>query len=825
MAWTHRAARHLAAATLLALAPLAPPQAAQIFADEDRSAELAGQPAHQRYQFNSPTTVTYDRDTLAQGRAGARVYVADMGSHRIRVLDLDGRTLGMLDDADQALAPDSPASAVPQIRAPLGIAFLSRSEAVDDRLAGLYVNDVGRHQIHFFRTVDTDPDAFAYVASFGIKGTGGGAELTLPRNLVVTPQGHAYVSDEFNHRIKVFRLDPDQGYQATLVQTLGVQDGAGHPVGAGPILRGVDKDYGTPSANYDDYASAPDKRDGWRIPQGLTYFRAPGGATFVYVADNGNNRIKIFQAAADGSLTLLDMLGRFRAPDGGVDHLKRPRGLRTDAQGNLYVADTYNGRILVFPNLAQVNDAQPVRYRSSGSADAQARWMYGRLGIHQVEMRLPATAGTEDAAFQLPNDLVPVVGPDGEFHRENIWAWGAYYSNARVHLVSDTGNHRIKKCWTNSAGTTLLRCSVSQGVGLATAHEFWGHPRTLAGQLHSASGMVWLAGSNRLLVSDTPNTRINVYDAFGAYQGRFGGTDISIGVTGLARFQDGGFGESVAVLVGADATLPWPYTGNSSLRIYDAGGSLRHIFNLSTRTTGLSVPSIGVGTANYPVAVSVRTSASNAARQHAIYVTSFAERLWRFDYNAASGTLSRIWHTGGADASKGTDVGSSWSLGPNFYGQGAPGTFDQIGAVHAGAQRIYVTDRRNQRVQAFAPTTGSRLGQFGEGGGTYDHPDGLDPQRLFLPAGLAFDAGRGSFLVADGFNMVARAWADPDASPVGANGRIAPAYQGHWLDPDLGTRPGGLFDAELVAPAGDAVYVFSLISNRVTRFDWNEIAP
>ena len=33
----------------------------------------------------------------------------------------------------------------------------------------------------------------------------------------------------------------------------------------------------------------------------------------------------------------------------------------------------------------------------------------GQLGIHQVEMRAPTSAGTEDEAFQLPNYLVPMI--------------------------------------------------------------------------------------------------------------------------------------------------------------------------------------------------------------------------------------------------------------------------------------------------------------------------------------------------------------------------------------------------------------------------------
>ena len=814
----------LAGAVLMgALPPTA--GAFQTFADEDRSAQLSGEPAQQRYQFNTPTTVTYDRDSLSQGASDTRVYVADMGNHEIKVLNLNGALTGRLDDADQTLAADSPASAVPEIRAPLGIAFLSASEADDDRLAGLYVNDVGLHQIHFFRTVSAAAGDFEYVTSFGQPGDGGGEDIYLPRNMTITPQGFIYVSDEFNHRVKAFSIDPDNGYQVSLIQTLGHQDGSGDYVGAGPIIRGVDKDYGADSANYDDYAGEPAKRDGYRIPQGMTYYQSPdNGATYLYVADNGNNRIKIFRVnTSTGQLTLDDMLGRFRDGSGDVDHLKRPRGVRTDLDGNLYVADTYNGRLMQFENLAATTDSNPIRYRSSQSADAQANWVYGRLGIHQVEMRAPSSAGTEDEAFQLPNDLVPIIDANGDFYRENIYAWGYYYSNARVHLVSDSGNNRIKKCWTNSSGTSLLRCSVSAGVGTVADNEYWGHPRTLSGQLHSASGMAWLDSKDQLLVSDTPNTRINIYDSNGTFQGRFPGTNISYGVTGIATFSDPNIGEAVAVLVGADVTLPWPYTGDASLRIYDANGNLEELFNLSYRTGGLPVPEIGLSTSNtnYPVAVS--TINDGAADQHGIYITSFDNYIWRFDYDSGSSTLNGNWYAGGPDTDKGNDLGDTWSLGPDFFEQGDAGTFDQIGEVLALDNRVYVTDRRNQRIQALNPANGALIGQLGLGGGTYDHPDGLDPDRLFLPAGLAYDAQQDALVVADGFNMVARAWANPDQySPNGA-GIIDPAYQGHWLDPTLGTRPGGLFDTEQVAVGDGDVYVFSLISNRITKFSWSEI--
>lgn len=809
-------------AAMLAFALVAPaPRALAFatFADQDRAAELASKPAHLRYQFNTPTTVTYDRDSIAQGSSTGRVYVADMGAHRVRVLNLAGQLIGNLDDADRTLASDSPAGSVPQIKAPLGIAFVTPSEVDDDRLAGLYVNDVATHQIHFYRVDQTDPDAFYYVQSFGQEGSGSGNQLRMPRNMTMTPQGFIYVSDEFNNRVKAFRMNPDTGYGVTLLATYGWQDTTGH-IAAGPIVPGVDLDYGTDSANYDDYAGSPEKRDGFRIPQGMTYYEAPNGETYLYVTDNGNNRIKIYRVDPQtGALTLHDMLGRF-LNEGAADHLKRPRGVRTDAQGNLYVADSFSGRLVKFANLAAAGSGPAVRYRTNAASDAAAVWVYGRSGAHQVEMRSSTTSATEDEAFLLPNDLVPLVLADGSIYRESIWAWGYYFADAQVMLVSDTGNHRVKKCWASADGQTLLRCSVSAGVGSATQHEFWGYPRTLSGQLHAVGGMAYLASSNRLLVTDTSNSVVNMYGPSGSYLGLFSGSGMSYGVTGIQVFNDARWGESVAVLVASDVTLPWPYTGDSSVRIYDAGGTLREQFNLGYRTGSLSAPEIAYTNGNHPVGLSVRATGSY---QHQLYISSAGDYLWRFDYNSSYRTLNRQWFAGGRDSTKGSDAGDSWALGPNFYKQGAPGTFDEIQGVMAMGQRVYVVDRRNQRIQAFSPSNGARLGQIGTGAGVYDHPADLASGEFFLPVGLAYDAAQNAMLVADSYNMVARAFDNPELSPVEADGRIRPALRGHWLNPALGSRPGGLFSASHIAVGNGQVFIHSLISNRITVFDLLEL--
>lgn len=101
------------------------------FADEDRSSEIGGEAAHQRYQFSSPTTVTYDQDTIGSSGDSARVYVADVGQHVVRVLDMEGRQIGQLDEMTAQLDPASPATDIPLQAGTLligdGFNFVARS--------------------------------------------------------------------------------------------------------------------------------------------------------------------------------------------------------------------------------------------------------------------------------------------------------------------------------------------------------------------------------------------------------------------------------------------------------------------------------------------------------------------------------------------------------------------------------------------------------------------------------------------------------------------------------------------------------------------------
>jgi len=87
-------------------------------------------------------------------------------------------------------------------------------------------------------------------------------------------------------------------------------------------------------------------------PAALAVLSSPAGIAVgfgdsVYVADTGNNRVR--RIAADGTISTVAGTGEANyAGDGGVASqavLNSPEGLAVDAEGNLYVTDTFNDRV------------------------------------------------------------------------------------------------------------------------------------------------------------------------------------------------------------------------------------------------------------------------------------------------------------------------------------------------------------------------------------------------------------------------------------------------------------------------------------------------
>ena len=164
-----------------------------------------------------------------------------------------------------------------------------------------------------------DAQAAPTVAGTGVPGFSGdggpGADalLSSPTAIAFDPEGNLYIADTGNNRIR--RVGRDG-----IITTV-----------AGTGRRGYGGDDG------------PAARALLNSPEGI----AVGFGDSVYVADTGNNRVRMI--SADGTISTVAGTGEpGYAGDGGVASqavLNSPQGVAVDAEGNVYLTDSFNDRI------------------------------------------------------------------------------------------------------------------------------------------------------------------------------------------------------------------------------------------------------------------------------------------------------------------------------------------------------------------------------------------------------------------------------------------------------------------------------------------------
>lgn len=177
---------------------------------------------------------------------------------------------------------------------------------------------------------------------------------------------------------------------------------------------------------------------------GPTEMTGPIGLTLdadgaIYVVDNGNNRIQIFDANGQ----IAGVLSRDDAED---DDFNQPSDVAVDADGNIWVADTWNHRVQKFgpdlellltygvPTNDLVNPADDALWGPRGIAiDGDGNILFTDTGTHRV--RKIAPDGTHIASFggrgsgpgEFTEPVGIAIGPDGSI------------------FVADAGNARIQK--------------------------------------------------------------------------------------------------------------------------------------------------------------------------------------------------------------------------------------------------------------------------------------------------------------------------------------------------------------------------------------------
>ena len=247
---------------------------------------------------------TFDQPQgMALGDGGTTLFVADLGNHAIRTLDLGERTVSTLaGDGDQASTYPPRPGIVPDVELSSPWDLLLVDEL-------LYVAMAGSHQLW---TIDLDSARLDPFAGSGREGVANAAlllaELAQPSGLAIDESGRIYFADSESSSIRW--ADPASDGSTGLLA-------------------------GSPSGLF-DFGLVDGVGDEARLQHPLGVVHVDG---LLFVADTYNSAIRVIDLATSAVTTLAG--GDQGWADGPEPRFSEPGGI-SYADGTLYVADTNN---------------------------------------------------------------------------------------------------------------------------------------------------------------------------------------------------------------------------------------------------------------------------------------------------------------------------------------------------------------------------------------------------------------------------------------------------------------------------------------------------
>jgi sugar lactone lactonase YvrE len=280
----------------------------------------------------------------------------------------------------------------------------------------------------------------------------------------------------------------------------------------------------------------------------------------VYVADLTNNRIQKFASSGawerawgknvngGGVFGVCTMAASCLAgTTGGLGgEMNGPRGVATDAGGNVYVADTLNHRI-------QKLDSSGTWERAWGKGVL----MHGGAGFTVCTAAANCLAGSAG-------------GLGGEMNQPHGVATDA---DGNVY-VADTINHRIQKFDSSGTWERAWGKGVNGGAGFevctAAANCLAGSDGGLGGEMFGPIGVATDASGN-VYVADAGNNRVQKFDSSGTWERAWGKNVNGGGTFGVCTFAasclagtTGGLGGEMSGPVGVATNASNVYVGDSS---------------------------------------------------------------------------------------------------------------------------------------------------------------------------------------------------------------------------------------------------------------------
>ena len=490
------------------------------------------------------TTSLYSPQDVVADPAG-NLYIADSLANRVYKVATNGLITAVAGTGSYGNSGDGGPATSATLKRPTGLAF--------DTAGNLFIADRDDNRVRRISTGGTIATVVG-TGSAGFSGDGGSATLAQldgPTDVAVTSGGTLLIADSENNRIR-----------AVFGGTITTLAGNGAPTFAG--------DGGNPTS-----ASL-------KSPEAVT-----SNASGVFIADSGNNRIR---KVAGGSITTVAGGGAGASDQQNVAatavSLPFPTGLSFDTSGNLFIASASSNRVRkVTPGgtITTVGGNGTEGFSGDGG-QATAAQLDSPAGLAKdaAGNLYIADSWTGRIRKRSPNGLISTVAGGGTNNADNqpaTQAVLAFPGDVDVDLdgnlyIVETGANRIRKVDANGTITTVAGNGLSGfsgDGGFATAAKL-NLPRAIS--MHPDGGFV---------IADAGNNRVR----------RVGpdGVITTIAGTGAAAFSgDGGQATSAAfddpfrVLVDPTGAVLVADSGNDRVRRISPAGIVTTIAGNGTNT-------------------------------------------------------------------------------------------------------------------------------------------------------------------------------------------------------------------------------------------------
>jgi len=360
-------------------------------------------------QFSHPFDVAID--------AKGNVLVADHTNHRIRRITPSGQVSTVAGTGEPG-AVDGKGD-VARFKEPWGVGV--------DGKGGVLVAEPINHLIRYI-------DAKGVVSTLAGNGKPGFAEgkgkaamFNFPRDVTAGPDGHTYVVDRLNARIRKIAAD---GTVSTFVGNTKW----GYADGKGAAVR-------------------------FRRPACLA-FNSKGD---LFVTDTDNHRIR--KVTPDGTVsTVAGGAAGYKDGKGSASQFNKPQGIGVDGKDNIFVADWANQRIRRVAPDGTVTTAAgdgKLGYINGPAASARLAYPYG-LAVTAAGAVVIADTSNSVIRYLATNGLISTYAGSGALHVDGPGELAAFKFPVGIAMeasgdlvVADFGNHAVRRVSQGGKTTTL----------------------------------------------------------------------------------------------------------------------------------------------------------------------------------------------------------------------------------------------------------------------------------------------------------------------------------------------------------------------------------